>query len=399
MKILYVTRELPYGMAEAHILPEIASHRAQGWDVRIAELRRTTMAHNQGPELLRITYDEPLISVRVLLGALAEFVTNPVNVAKLFAELRHSGTRKNLLQNLVTFPKALWLARVIRANGFDHVHVHWAGAPTTLAGFAAELAGVPFSMTSHRYDIAQKNLLPWKASHARFVRVIDEPGADEFHEALGPQGKRPTVLHVGVKVPDAVAPLRPGRLDPLRIVVGARLVEKKGHCYLLEGMAKAKADGVNVHLDLFGDGPLEASLKALVQSLGISDRVHFRGVTSHEMLLSALRSGAYDVATLPSVTGADGDKEGIPVFLMEAMAAGVPVLTTPNGGILELAGNGKGVIVPERDSEAIGEALVNLAQSEDLRFGLAAAGRAHVLEDFEVERNISRLRHMIETTA
>jgi glycosyltransferase involved in cell wall biosynthesis len=395
LKILYVTRELPYGMAEAHILPEIASHRTAGWDVWITELRRTDMTHQQGPELLKRTFDEPLISPRVVLGALIEVLRSPLRVARLAFELTRSGTFKNLAQNLASFPKALWLAEIIRANKFEHIHVHWAGAPATYASFAAYLAGVPYSMTAHRYDIAQKNLLPWKASHAQFVRVIDEPGADEFHEALGPAGERPLVIHVGVKVPAETAPLRNGVLKPLRIVTGARLVEKKGHAYLFEGIALAKAQGVDVDLDLFGDGPLENTLATLAQKLDIADRIHFRGVSSHESLLSALRAGVYDVAALPSVTGVDGDKEGIPVFLMEAMAAGIPVLTTPNGGILELAGNGHGVVVPERESAAIGEALVKLAQDETLRRHLSQSGRAHVQSDFEVETSISRLRGLI----
>ena len=395
MKILYVTRELPYGMAEAHILPEIASHRAAGWDVWIAQLRRTDMTHQKGPELLKQTFDEPLFSPRILMGAIGECLRSPLAVLRLLLQCRNSGTLTNLAHNIATFPKALWLAGIIRNNGFAHVHVHWAGAPATLASFAATLAGVPYSMTSHRYDIAQKNLLPWKAAHAQFVRVIDEPGADEFLEALGPRGVRPAVIHVGVQIPAQPAPLRKGLLNPLRAVTGARLVEKKGHLYLFEGIALAKANDVMIDLDLFGDGPLEEPLKAAALRLGIADQIHFRGVSSHESLLSALRAGVYDLAALPSVTGADGDKEGIPVFLMEAMAAGIPVLTTPNGGILELAGNGNGIIVPERESGPIGDALTQLARDDALRQRLSQAGRAHVEADFEVERSISRLRSLI----
>ncbi|PNG24745.1 glycosyltransferase family 4 protein [Methylocella silvestris] len=397
MKILYVTRELPYGMAEAHILPEIASHHAAGWDVWIAQLRRTRLAHDRASELLKKTFDEPLCSAHIVFSALREALRRPAKVASLLAELRHSGTFKNLMQNMAAFPKALWLARVIRDNDFNHVHVHWAGAPTTLAAVGAILADVPYSMTSHRYDIAQKNMLPWKSGHARFVRVIDRSGADEFFAALDHKGRRPTVLHVGVEIPKSMAPLRPGQLDPLRIILGARFVEKKGHIYLFEGIAAAGKSKVNVELDLFGDGPLEQRLRDSVRLLGISDRIRFRGVASHEALLSALRSGAYDVATLPSVTGVDGDKEGIPVFLMEAMAAGIPVLTTPNGGILELAGDDGAYIVPERDSASIGEALVKLANDEHLRVRLSTGGRARVEADFEVERNISRLRELILT--
>lgn len=397
MKLLYCTRELPYGMAEAHILPEIISHLAHGWDIRIAQLKRSKMVHQKGSALLPITFDEPILSVTVVLYALAEAINRPIPVVRLLREvLLNSGSGKNIVQNLVSFPKSLWLATIIRRERFDRVHVHWASVPATFAGFAAHLANVPYSVTSHRYDIAAQNLLQWKIANAQFVRAIDEPGANEFAAAAGPGAARPVVLHVGVEFPESPSPIRSGALSTLKVATGARLVEKKGIIYMLRGVAQAKSEGVNVQVDLFGDGPLEKNLKAAAQNLGIEEQVRFLGVVSHETLLFSLSSGVYDLAALPSVTSTDGDKEGIPVFLMEAMAAGVPVLTTPNGGILELCGNGKGVVVPERDSKAIGRALVELARKEDLRRRLAAEGRAHVREHFEVERNISRLRQLIE---
>jgi len=395
MKVLYVTKLLPYGMAEAHILPEMASHKNQGWEIKIAQLHRGPITHESARALLQSTFDQPLVSGTILVGAVRAFFRNPTGAIAILGEFLRSRNLAILARNLTTYPKALWLSEVIRRERFDHVHMHWAATPTTLGAAAAILAKTPYSVTAHRYDIAQRNLLRWKARNAVFIRAIDEAGANEIHDDIGADMKRPVVLHVGVRIPPETAPVREGVLDPLRVIVGARLAEKKGIRYLIEGVAKARHAGIATSVDIFGDGELEDELKALTADLDLQDAITFHGVAAHEKLLRELRTGAYDLASLTSITGLDGDKEGIPVFLMEAMAAGVPVLTTPNGGILELAGNGKGIVVPERDSDAVAEGLVRFAKDEGLRRQLAADGRAHVVDAFEVESCMRRLRGLI----
>jgi glycosyltransferase involved in cell wall biosynthesis len=261
---------------------------------------------------------------------------------------------------------------------------------------AAHVSGLPFSITAHRYDIAQNNLLVWKAQSTRFIRAIDEPGACELRTKIGPDGAVPIVLHMGVSVPDRVTPVRPGAARPFRLAIGARLTGKKGHCYLFEALALARREGVETTLDVFGDGPLAEELKEQADRLGIADLIAWRGATAHGPLLDALTSGRFDAGVLPSVTTEDGDKEGIPVFLIEAMAAGLPVITTPNGGIVELAGDGHGVMVPERDAQALATAIVRLAGDGEERARLAQSGRAHVLAEFEVRACMQKLRALIE---
>ena len=129
--------------------------------------------------------------------------------------------------------------------------------------------------------------------------------------------------------------------------------------------------------------------------LALGDALSWHGATAHHTMLAALRAGHFDAAVLPSVTTGDGDKEGIPVFLIEAMAAGLPVITTANGGIFELAGDGSGLIVPEGDAEALAAAMIRLARDGAERTRLAEAGRAHVLAEFEIGANMRQLRILI----
>ena len=129
--------------------------------------------------------------------------------------------------------------------------------------------------------------------------------------------------------------------------------------------------------------------------MGLSDQVSFKGVLSHEALLDRLASGAYDIAVLPSLTAQNQDKEGVPVFLMEAMAAGLPVVSTPNGGIGELAEGDACRLVPEGDAAALARAIAELAADPGERERLALAGERRVRESFEIEACMKRLRARI----
>jgi colanic acid/amylovoran biosynthesis glycosyltransferase len=393
MKLLYVTKLLPYGETEAFILPEVASHTAAGWDVWLAPTQTGRVVHAQAERLMARTIRSPLVSPAVLAGFLAELARRPAKVLGWGLTAARSG--RLALKNLAVWPKGVWLGREARRRGFDHIHVHWASVPATLGMIAADIAGLPFSITAHRYDIAQGNLLPEKARRARFIRAIDRAGAEELKAQIGPGGPEPWLLHMGVRLQDRLAPRRSGALDAIRLVMAARFTEKKGHPVLFDALADLRARNLQSRVELFGSGPLEVSVREQAGGMGLSDQVSFKGVLSHEALLDRLASGAYDIAVLPSLTAQNQDKEGVPVFLMEAMAAGLPVVSTPNGGIGELAEGGACRLVPEGDAGALARAIADLAADPGERERLAVAGQRRVREAFEIEACMTRLRARI----
>jgi glycosyltransferase involved in cell wall biosynthesis len=290
---------------------------------------------------------------------------------------------RTALKNLVVHPKALWLARRLRELRPDHVHAHWASTSATLALVAAGRANVPWSLTAHRWDIREANLLRAKAQSACFVRTISRAGARELQERVGLAGFRPVMLRMGVRLPERTATPRDGR--ELRLLTPANLLPVKGHRYLLEALAGM--DGVE--LDVAGEGPLRAGLEE--QALGLP--VQFLGAVSHVDVLAGLVDGRWDAVVLPSAPTPEGDQEGVPVSLIEAMAAGVPVLSTDCGAIPELVTGESGLLVPAGDPVALRDGLEQLRDPE-LRRRLSAAGRARVEEEFDVDRVAAELAEL-----
>lgn len=203
---------------------------------------------------------------------------------------------------------------------------------------------------------------------------------------LGAPAERTRVFRMGVDLDELPFAPRLAQGPVLRLLAVGRLVEKKGTAILLDALARARAlagDGMrDLHLTIIGDGPLDADLRARTRALGLDGSVEFLGARPHDAVRRALAEA--DAFALPSVTGADGDMEGIPVALMEAMAAGRPVISTRHSGIPELIAHGEeGLLTDERDPEGLADALLRVAAGgPDIRTMVDRA-RRKIERDFD----------------
>lgn len=200
---------------------------------------------------------------------------------------------------------------------------------------------------------------------------------------LGAPPERTIVHHMGVDV-SAVRPGSPvqGQGRPLRGLTIGRLVEKKGVEWAIRAVATASAAGTDVTLAVIGDGPLRSSLAGLAKELDAP--VEFLGSTDRPTVMKHLSES--DVLIAPSVTSTDGDMEGIPVVVMEAMANGIPVISTDHSGIPEIVRNGEsGLLSPERDVDSLASHLAMLATNTAERQRLGTGGRAMVEAEFSTE--------------
>jgi colanic acid/amylovoran biosynthesis glycosyltransferase len=215
---------------------------------------------------------------------------------------------------------------------------------------------------------------------------------------LGAAPETIEVFHMGVDC--ARIPFRPRQFPsglPARIASVGRLIEKKGFEYGLHAVAKAETLLSRLlHYDVIGDGPLRPELEALVASLGLRERVRFHGPRTAQEVAALLDRS--DVLLAPSVTAANGDVEGIPVVLMEAMARGLPVISSVHTGIPELVGHGEsGLLAPERDPDALAEALASLLREPARWPALTANARRRVEAEFDSARLTPELAALFTT--
>jgi len=173
--------------------------------------------------------------------------------------------------------------------------------------------------------------------------------------------------------------------EPVRILMIGRLTEKKGIVYAIQAVARVIASGRNLSFTIVGEGPLRAELQRLIEELGVSESVKLIGWRTHEEVVGLIESA--HVLLAPSVTGTDGDEEGIPNSVKEAMATGMPVVSTSHGGIPELVEDGvSGYLVAERDVEAMADRLRQLIDRPQAWAAMGRAARMRVLAEFDTEK-------------
>ena len=293
------------------------------------------------------------------------------------------------------FHKAVHLAALVRAERrqgrpFERIHAHFAHDPALVGLLAHRLTGIAFSLTAHARDLygIPPAALAARARAASAVVTCCAANAEYLRSTV--DGARLHLVHHGVDVERFHPRPRPvGSNVPLVLSVG-RLVEKKGFFDLLEACARLAAEGHEFRGAIYGDGPLLHALRARCAQLGLADTVTLAGARSHHELVPVFQRA--DVFALtPFITG-DGDRDGVPNVLVEAMACGVPVVSTAVGGIPDLVRHGEnGLLAAPHDVPAIARHLGDLLTDADRRRALGAAARVTVEEGFDARVAARRL--------
>lgn len=275
--------------------------------------------------------------------------------------------------------------------GIDHSHAHFATAAARLAHLVRLMGGPTYSVTAHAKDIYHRDVrverLREKLGGACFVATVSEANCDHLGALLN--GHRPCVL-----VPNSVDIRRLSRVprprrEPGLVVSVARLIEKKGLADLIDACAMLRERGIR--LELAGDGPLRAGLEERAARAGVDARFH--GPLPQERALQLIASAS--VFCLPCVVGSDGDRDGLPTSVLEAMALGIPVATTAVNGLADAVEHERtGLVVAEHDPQALAAALSRLLDDRELAELLASEARRRVEASFSLERSASLLRSL-----
>jgi len=280
---------------------------------------------------------------------------------------------------------------------FDAIHCQFgpSGRFATLLRRAGIVEG-PISTGFYGYDVTREPRLRGRDLYRELFEdaAVLLPNSDHLASLLRDAGAPPAKIEVHrFGIDPAAFPQvdRSGRdpAAPWRALAVGRLVEKKGFGDLLEALGRLRATEPQLHATIVGEGPLRGELEALARSLGIADRVRFAGWCTPAEVAAAMAEA--DLLVVPSVTAADGDMEGMPLVILEAMATGLPVVGTRHSGIPEIVLDGiTGRIVPERDPAALAGAIASLADPSNRR-ELGEAGHRRAIAHFRNDRLIATL--------
>lgn len=289
------------------------------------------------------------------------------------------------------------LALLAKQHGVQHLHAHFATVAAYAARTAAAVAGVPFSVTCHAKDIYRDGIEPRHfqslLSRSAFVVTVCEANAAWIRSRLA--GDAPIdvrVLYNGVDTQSFHPRHRTPPAQPVVLAVG-RLVEKKGFHVLLDAVARLAAEGLRPRVVLVGDGEERTRLVAQAQHLGLH-HVEFTGLCTHEEVRAAVMRATLMV--LPCIVGQDGNRDALPTVLLEALAAGLPVVSTPIGGVEEIVDGGRaGVLVPAGEVAPLVTAIGDLLRRPTELARLSFAGRARAEALFDLDHNVGRLHDWI----
>jgi glycosyltransferase involved in cell wall biosynthesis len=391
-KIAYITAATPFGPQETFILTEMLALLETGADILIIprDKAHDRLFHSKAAPLFEHAIGLPLIDVAILKAFLKYMLNSPIACLGIINSVCFGARNTKIaLKNLAVLPKAFYVAALLSSENVSHIHAHWASTTATMAYITSRLTGVPWSFTAHRWDIAENNILKEKCRTASFVRVISEAGRLEIMHLVDDASLHDKIvmLHMGVDIPGEADAVLNGVLNGrqvLNVVCPANLLPVKGHTCLFEACALLKDKNISMKCLVAGDGPLEKELKDYARRRNLEGYVEFLGRLTQEELFALYRSGRTAAVILPSIHTADCQKEGIPVSLMEAMAHGIPVISTDTGAIPELIADGSGIMVRGNDPSSIASAIENLISDPVHSASVGRRGKEKIKMDFNV---------------
>ena len=384
-------------LSETFIAQELRALERRGFALALFSMRRPTdtavhpvHAEIEAPVayLPEYLHEEPVRVLRAWRN-----VRNRAGYRDAFAAWRTDFARDHTRNRARRFGQALVLAAEL-PDDIVHLHAHFLHTPASVVRYAAMITGLRWSVSAHAKDIWTTP--EWdkheKLDACAWATTCTRTNAEHLR-AIAPRPQDVELVYHGIDVSRFPAMPRrtPGAVDarPVRVLSVGRAVDKKGFDDLLEALARLPATP-SWTFSHVGGGPLLPTLAAQAQRLGIADRVHWHGPLAQDAVLERYREA--DIFALASRVSADGDRDGLPNVLMEAQSQRLACVATTVSGITELIENGStGLLVPERDPDALSQALAQLIDDASLRRRLGDAGFERTTTRFAMEAGIDRL--------
>lgn len=388
MRIGYVLKRYPR-YSETFIVNEILAHESSGLQIEIFSLRPSNDGH----------FQDSIARVRAFTNCLpseglkACDLWNAIqDASEVFPDLLNAleVARGEDVRNVY---QALLLAREVRQKDIHHLHAHFATDATSVARLAARFAGVGYTLTAHAKDIFHESIkfndMKQKLNDAAIVITISDSNLKYLQKTYCLPKTKIRRIYNGLDLKQFRYESPHERKN--RIVSVGRLVEKKGFTDLIHACEILAKRGCQFSCEIIGTGQLETELRSQIVSLGIEEAVKLIGPRPQSEIIKHVQSAA--VFAAPCVIGADGNRDGLPTVLLEAMALGTPCVSTDVNGIPEVLHHEEtGVMVPQHDPVSLADAFERLFDDSALRIKLANNARSLFETEFDIYKNASHLR-------
>lgn len=379
---------------------EIHQMRARGVDVRVVSLRRPErmLSVAQRADMADVTYVLPVSPIRLVAAHLRFLITRPLTLLSTYVDItaRPHDDIRSRLRTMLHVGEGVVVADLIRKSVSTHLHAHFVDRATTVAWVCSRLLGVPFSATAHANDIyVRPVLLADKLRAASFVATCTEYNADHLRSLLGDMAGRIVAVHHGLDL-NGFAPPGDRPTVPATLLAVGQLREKKGLQHLIDAAAILVRRGRDLRVVIVGEGPLRATLEDRILHHGLGAVVTLVGAVPHDEVIRLMQGATLFV--LPAVQAADGDRDGIPNVILEAMAMALPVVSTRHSGIPEAVVHEEtGLLVEPGNVAELAEAVDRLLAGPDEAARMGRIGRERVHAKFDIERNVETLLELVRS--
>ena len=393
----YVLRKFPV-LSETFILNELLALEARGVPLHIFSLERPNdpRFHEDLPKLkARVAYVPGLSEMNTLLG-------HHRRASKCFKKRYYRALLYALVRGKPTlawrFLQSGYVANEAQRLRLSHLHAHFANRPASVAFFASKITGIPYSFTAHAMDIFKAEVNPKSLSRklqaARFVVTVSD--FNKTYLETKTNGARVNIVRIynGIDL-ERFSPDGAPSSSPFTLLCVARLVEKKGISILIEACRHLRDRGVAFRCWIVGKGRIRPKLEALIKEWKLREHVHLLG--PHTQMEVRERYRAAQLYVLPCIVSSDGNRDGLPVSIVEALACGLPVVTTPVTGIPEVVShNHNGLLVASGDAQAVADAIQSLINDRGLYEQLHQNARPSVASRFDVNETAELLRRLLQ---
>lgn len=408
MNIAYILWQFPkiHTTFILNELLELKDSHADKFNIKVYSIKKPTgkKFHKRTDEFIKNdTYCPATFSLKIMFYFILGLIKHPILFFSTLYDLLLglpirpiSLFRYSFFQSIYCFVMGVYLSQIVRKNKIDYLHTHFAESAGLITMIVSKLVKIDYSITMHAYDIFRnqnKKLVVRLAKNSLFTVTISDYNKRYLVSLDSSVADKIRVIHCGVNF-DMFKQKQRRQQKTFKIITTAALSEKKGVKDVVSACSRLTSH-MSFEYDIIGEGPLRNEIEDIINKNNLNGTVNLLGMKTQAEVLSYLQNS--DLFILFCKVGKDGNQDGIPVALMEAMAIGLPVISTHVSGIPELIKDGGGYLVKENDEDDLVECIKKSYKLSPLeRESVGEKGQRIVYNEFNLKTEVAKLAKLFE---